>query len=210
MVKLGQRLQDERKRRKLSLEEVAAAIKIRAEFLSAIEKGDYQRLPSPAYASGFVTNYAAYLGFPNRETLALFRREFDEQKAYKVLPKGMVEREKFQHKTFRLQRTTISITIILIFLIIYLAFQYRSVFFSPPLSVSQPAEGSVVQQEVVVKGSTDPTAVVAVNGDIVSVDANGNFVKDILVLPGKSDIQIVAKNRDGKTTTIDRIVMVKN
>ncbi|MGH2637780.1 MAG: helix-turn-helix domain-containing protein, partial [Rhabdochlamydiaceae bacterium] len=72
------------------MEEIAAAIKIRPEFLSAIEKGDYQHLPSPAYASGFVTNYAAYLGFPKRETLALFRREFDEQKAYKVLPRGMV------------------------------------------------------------------------------------------------------------------------
>ena len=210
MVKLGQRLHDERRRRNLSLEEVAAAIKIRAEFLSAIEKGDYQRLPSPAYASGFVTNYASYLGFPKRETLALFRREFDEQKAYRVLPKGMVEREQFKHRTFRLQRTTISIIVILIFLVGYLAVQYRSVFFGPPLSIDAPSAGSTVRQDIEVKGSTDPTAVVAVNGDIVSVDENGNFVKNITLLPGKSDIQIIAKNRDGKTTKVDRIVTVKN
>ena len=207
---LGQRLQDERKRRNLTLEEVAAAIKIRSEFLSAIEKGAYDRLPSPAYAQGFVSNYGVFLGFSKRETLALFRREFDEQKAYKVLPKGMVEQEKFHHKTFRMQRTTISIIAILIFLVVYLAFQYRSVFFGPPLSVDSPNAGSTVHQDVQVKGSTDPTAVVAVNGDIVSVDENGNFVKNVTLLPGKSDIQVVAKNREGKTTTLDRLVNVKN
>ena len=62
MVPLGKRLLSARTQRKLSLEEVAAATKIKARFLSAIEKGEYEKLPSPAYAKGFVKNYAAYLG----------------------------------------------------------------------------------------------------------------------------------------------------
>jgi len=89
MVRLGQRLFDERRKRGLSLDEVAAATKIRGSFLSAIEKGDYTKLPSPSYAQGFVLNYATYLGFQRKETLALFRREFDERKEFKVLPKNI-------------------------------------------------------------------------------------------------------------------------
>ncbi len=210
MLKLGQRLQNERRKRNLSLDEVAVATKIRPDYLSAIEKGEYERLPSPAYASGFVSNYAMYLGFTKSEAMALFRREFDEQKAYRVLPKGLTNQEQFLHKTFRMQRTTIFIVLILIFLFGYLAFQYKSVFFNPPLSVSAPKEGSQVGQNIEVKGSTDPNAVVSVNGDFVTVDQNGNFVKTITLMPGKSDIQVVAKSRNGKTTIVNRTITVKN
>lgn len=193
----------------MTLEEVAAAIKIRSEYLNAIEKGDYIRLPSPAYAQGFVMNYAIYLGFPKKETSALFRREFDSQKAYRVLPKALTPESELNHRTFRLRRTSIGIFFIFIFLIAYLVFQYRSIFFSPPLSISLPKQGASVQQNFEVKGSTDPSAVVSVNGEIVSVDQNGNFIKELSLLPGKSDIQVAAKNRYGKTSTIDRMVNVK-
>ena len=208
MVRLGQRLYDERKRKGLSLEEVAAGIKIRSEFLMAIEKGDYASLPSPTYAQGFVSNYATYLGFPKRETLALFRREFDEQKAFKVLPKGFSSKEAYHKKPLQFRRTTMAIIAIFICLFLYLVFQYRSVFLSPTLTVSDPKPGSNVKQDVFVDGHTDADAVVSVNGEIVSVDSAGAFKKHLSLLPGKSDIQIIAKNRYGKFSTIDRIVNV--
>ena len=77
------------------MEDVAKATKIKSQFLSYIEKGNYQKLPSASYAHGFVSNYARFLGLPDEEILALFRREFDEDKAYRVLPKGLEEREEF-------------------------------------------------------------------------------------------------------------------
>ncbi|HUD44225.1 MAG TPA: helix-turn-helix domain-containing protein [Patescibacteria group bacterium] len=208
MVRLGQRLQDERKKRGLTLAEVSGATKIRSEFLSAIESGNYTHLPSAAYALGFVQNYANYLGFPKKETLALFRREFDEQKTYKVLPKGLTHEESFKRQTLRVRRRTLGIIFIFIFLLGYLVFQYRSVFFNPPLSISMPKEGSRVKQDVQVIGSTDPNAVVLVNGDMVAVDASGIFVKSITLQPGKSDINVTAKSKYGKETSVDRLVTV--
>jgi len=94
MVPVGQRLQRERIQKKLTIEDVAKATKIKAVFLAAIEKGEYTKLPSPAYAQGFVRNYASYLGLPKGEITALFKREFDEKKAYKVLPDSLAKREK--------------------------------------------------------------------------------------------------------------------
>ena len=52
MIRVGQLLRDERVRKRLTIEEVAKATKIRTNFLSAIEKGEYKKLPSSAYAQG--------------------------------------------------------------------------------------------------------------------------------------------------------------
>ena len=55
-------LAEERARRGLSLEQVAAATRIRAVHLAAIERDDLASLPGAVYARGYVRAYAAYLG----------------------------------------------------------------------------------------------------------------------------------------------------
>ncbi len=49
--------------------------KIRARYLAALERGDYRELPGQVYATGFLRNYAVYLGLDPEETLAMWRRE---------------------------------------------------------------------------------------------------------------------------------------
>src|ERR1041385_6043108 len=93
MIRLGQLLYRERSRKHLSLEEIEKAIKIKSSFLAAIERGEYTKVPSPAYAKGFVINYAVYLGLTKNEALALSKREFDEKSAYKVLPDSLTRRQ---------------------------------------------------------------------------------------------------------------------
>ncbi len=208
MVHLGELLSEERRKKGLSLEEVSSATKIRPAFLSAIESDEYAKLPSATYAQGFVTNYASYLGIPRREALALFHREFDPKKTNKVLPDSFAQ-EKYKHKTLRIQRSSIALVVICLFLLSYLVFQYRSVFFSPFLQVNSPTDNSVVPANIEVKGSTDPNDLVLVNGEMVTVDQNGNFFKDLTLLPGSTQIEITAQNHYGKTTIIDRTVEVK-
>jgi transcriptional regulator with XRE-family HTH domain len=55
-------LRSTREKRRISLEDVAEATRIRVGFLEALENGDYALLPGPAYASGFLRNYAQFLG----------------------------------------------------------------------------------------------------------------------------------------------------
>ena len=104
MIKVGQRLKEIRLRKGLSIEQVSNGTKIRPQFITAIEKGEYQKLPSPTYAQGFVRNYAEFLGAPKRETLALFRREFDEEQAYRVLPQGFSKQKDFPVTKIRIQK----------------------------------------------------------------------------------------------------------
>ena len=61
-AKIGRRLEQKRKERGLSLEEVEQATKIRKRYLEGLEREDYAVLPDGVYAQGFLKTYANYLG----------------------------------------------------------------------------------------------------------------------------------------------------
>lgn len=209
MIKVGQILFDARNKKGLSLEDVSKAIKIKTSFLSAIEKGEYQKLPSRAYAWGFVRNYVEYLGLAEKETMALFRREFDEEKIYKVLPEGLPQSEGFSISRIRLGQSVILIALLLISLIFYILFQNRYVFLNPPLEIYSPKEREIVTSPVEITGKTDSNATVFVNNSAVFLEEKGMFKKNLDVFLGKNTITIRAVNRFGKETKIERHVEVK-
>jgi cytoskeletal protein RodZ len=210
MIKSGEKLQQTRIEKGLSLEDVAKATKIKTQFLSCIENGEYQKLPSASYAQGFVRNYARFLGLPDEEILALFRREFDEDKAYKVLPKGFEQRENFPLSRFKIRQAVFLSVVVLIFFIGYLLFQYRDAFLNPPLTITSPQVGTISSSQVKIAGKTDPNSTVYVDKDAVSVDQNGNFEKVINVFPGKTTVVVRAVNKFSKQTEKDVQVNVKS
>jgi len=59
---IGRFLEQTRKERGLSLEEVEQATKIRKRYLTGLEREDYTMLPAPVYVRGFLKTYANYLG----------------------------------------------------------------------------------------------------------------------------------------------------
>ncbi|HSW48358.1 MAG TPA: helix-turn-helix domain-containing protein [Candidatus Saccharimonadales bacterium] len=197
MVRLEQLLKDARIRRKLTLEEAAIATKIKPQFLRAIENGAYNELPSPAYAKGFVRNYAEFLGLPNVQTSALFKRDFDEKRAVKVLPEGMAKTRDFPLKRVNIRRLFIG-GIIFAVLAVFFLFQARDMFFAPSVSIKTPKNGSIVSQDVKVTGTTDSNAIITINDDPVFVQTNGEFVKTLTLFPGEASITVKAKNRSGR------------
>lgn len=61
MDELGQILREARENKGLTLEEVQEETRIHARFLSALEKGEYEALPTPVHVRGFLRNYARFL-----------------------------------------------------------------------------------------------------------------------------------------------------
>lgn len=210
MLHLGERLSEERIKRGYSLEEVSKATKIRQSFLSAIENGEYKKLPSSTYVHGFVKNYARFLGLPEYEILALFKRGYDEKTLLKVLPDGLPRTDDFSISKFKFTQTSRVILLIFFVLLVYIIFQYRSAIFDPSLSVSAPSENSIVSsQEIVVTGNTDANATVYVNSELAVLDKDGNFKKTISVFPGREKIIIKSINSFKRTTTVERDIEVK-
>ncbi len=210
MILIGVQFQEERKKQNLTLEEVARATKIREEFLSAIERGDYKKLPGASYAYGFVRNYAKFLGLPIEKSLAIFRREFDERKSIEVLPKGLINAGEFSIPKFKIGRSAFLIGIIFIIIASFLFFQYRSAFFNPSLKVDNPSENQTVNSLTVeVRGETDPNATLSINNEQVSINSDGNFKKEITVFPGDTSINFQVENRFGRVTTKKVKILVK-
>ncbi|GHU91611.1 helix-turn-helix domain-containing protein [Deltaproteobacteria bacterium] len=62
LEELGATLRTERKKRALSIEDMADTLKIGARLLRAMEEGDMVPLPHPAYAKGFIRAYSSFFG----------------------------------------------------------------------------------------------------------------------------------------------------
>lgn len=209
MLKLGERLQKERIRKGLSIEDVARATKIRPEFLHAIEEGEYKKLPSSAYIQGFIRNYTAFLGLPIKETLAVFKREFDEREYINVLPDSFTKKGNTL-SGFRLGPTTMLLVVVIIFVVGYVLFQYHAAFLSPMLSLSTPSENAVISsQTVTVMGKAEPNTTVTINDVPVYIDKDGNFRKDVSVFSGQTTIVIKEENSFGRTATVIRHISVQ-
>jgi cytoskeleton protein RodZ len=75
MTTVGEILAAERRRQGKTMVDVVEGTKIRGRLLDALEAGDYDVLPSPAYVKGYIQSYARYLEIPPEPLLEQYKRE---------------------------------------------------------------------------------------------------------------------------------------
>ncbi len=209
MHTVGELLKTARISKELSLEEVEKRTKIRVKFLFALEENDFASLPSEAYTRGFVKNYSQFLRLDTTKMLALLRRQLRVSLHQKVIPTvdSNLTETKFQMTPSR------ALGFIVAFLGIvagvYLFWQYRLLHEPPKIVWEEPKDGAEVDKETVsVFGYTDPDATISINTTLITTN-NGKFFQDIKIAPGDNTIVIVATNRFGATTTIERKIHLK-
>ena len=61
-IEVGRTLQEAREEAKISLEDAEASLRIKKEYLIALESGNFGLLPGTTYVSGFLKSYTQYLG----------------------------------------------------------------------------------------------------------------------------------------------------
>src|SRR6516165_3846089 len=71
----GDVLRQQREALGLDLDDVAAALRIKPDYLAALEAGRPDLLPGPTYAIGFVRAYSDHLGLDDSEILRRFKAE---------------------------------------------------------------------------------------------------------------------------------------
>jgi cytoskeleton protein RodZ len=72
---IGNLLRDTRKSYGGDINHIAAMLRIRPSYLVAIEESQYDKLPGPVYAQGFVRAYAVHLGLDGEEAIRRFKHE---------------------------------------------------------------------------------------------------------------------------------------
>lgn len=208
MKQLSQVLRERRTEQGHSLEQVSKELKIKEEFLEAIEEGRYKDLPSDTYAAGFVKNYAEYLGIPEAKSMALFRRDYKVGKLDYV--PSFRKKKYIRTRNFFLSLKGGAFVLAALLILVYLAFQFSSVFLGPSLVVQTPQNGTRVAGSVIeVKGETEPYALLEINGESSYVGLDGTFRKSLYVFSGNQTITIVAKNRFGKETVEEIVIEVE-
>lgn len=80
--RIGETLRAARLAKSVSIEEAAAATRIRRSALQALESDDYEALPASVYTRGFLVNYARYLGLMPDEIV----EEYDRQQRERAVP----------------------------------------------------------------------------------------------------------------------------
>lgn len=205
MQTAGEILKKKREEKNLTLDQVEEAIKIKKKFLKSLEDDRAEKLPSEAYARGFIKNYAEFLDLPSEKILAIFRRQFRGGGKTRPLIKK-IEGEPFLKITP--ERTKWAAVLILFFLFFgYLFRQYRSLTHGPSLILLEPQKNFISHQEkITVKGKTQPDTRVFINNKQIYPNERGEFSQEIFLSKGINQIVILAENNLGKQKTIVREV----
>jgi cytoskeleton protein RodZ len=70
----------------LNIKEIADRLKIRADYLSAIEDDKYDQLPAPVYSMGYIRSYAAYLKVDAESVVRFYREHSSQPKHSTIIP----------------------------------------------------------------------------------------------------------------------------
>lgn len=210
MRTVGQILKRTRLDKGVDLIQIAKTTKIQIKYLEAIEKDAYTTLPSPATSRGFIRNYASAIGLSPDVLLALFRRDFTEDKSGQIIPRGVIKPAS-EPTLYWTPRHTIaaSIMAILIGLSLFFYREYSTLFAPPRLKVNFPKPNAEVKgREITIKGMSSPESEVFVNNEKITPSPNGSFIYTLTSPPGEITFTVTAKNSKGKTSSVTRTIQV--
>lgn len=196
---VGARLQAERKSKKLSIEDVEEATKVRGKYLMAIESGNWNEFPSRVYVYGFVKRYATFLELDSDKVLDEFRIEFGAGRANFLSKKTSTALDRIVI-TPRFLIITL-VVILVVGLLSYIIISAEKISQPPEIEIIAPLQEVSTSSEILIEGKTANTAIVEINGQIVSVDNNGYFKQQTTLNEGVNLFEIDAKSRMGKEAT---------
>ncbi len=206
MKTVGELLTEARHRRQLDLTSISQAIKIKKDYLVALEQNRFDRLPPATFTKGFLRKYAAYLSLNPETVIAMFRRDFAEDRQGNILPRSLLKPIKTSPRFISLNHLLI-ITILLSFFGFF-GFQIYKYFSLPKLVLTQPVNHEFYSSQVPIKGKTDPGNTISLNGQSLMVDDQGNFFLELKFPPGTQTMVVTATNPRGKSRSLQRTFQV--
>lgn len=213
---VGVQLHEARERQGLMLEAVARSLRIPTKTLRALEEGDFASLPADVYMRGFLRQYAEALGLdavPFLRAFAMERARLPVRAP--VFPWTLAGRQPpraFLWEFVSPRALTVAVGVLGLLVVLgYVLAQVRTYARPPRLEVSDPPHDIEVREPtLVVRGRTDPTAEVSINGERMAVRPDGNFEETVGVGEGVSTLRVVAKSIGGRETTVIRDVLLRS
>jgi len=217
---LPERLEAARDRKGVDLNRAERDTKIRARYLSALERGDYRELPGSVYTKGFLRNYAIYLGLDPDDVLEQWRRERGEQSspAPMIVPPRPIA-EPRRPLTFSPSVIVAALmTIGVIAFGVYISLQLLRYSKAPDLAVTNPAQAVVDVDEAArtfrLQGTATAGSTVIISSPgreqpyrVTATD--GTWSVEVDLRRGNNQFDITATNTDtGKEADTPRTIRI--
>jgi len=86
---IGSILRQQRESKKLQVEEIAEELKIRLQYLEALENDQFELLPGKLYQRSFLKTYAQFLNLDQGRILKMFDQHEKSRRSFQKEPEGM-------------------------------------------------------------------------------------------------------------------------
>lgn len=225
----GERFREARSSSGLSLEQLGDKTKIPLKYLKYLEEENYDNLPAEIYIKGFLRSCSDYLKINPDLLIELYTKELRirnnlkksifsfsgekntktpfPEKAKKILSSKFNRPAFTITPKFILMATTLSAFLLVVF---YFWYQIHSFIKGPELSVVEPSRDMVIKEgKITLKGQADPQSIIKINGIIISLSPEGVFNQTLDLRQGSNLIEIVATNRQGKSSEVTRRIVVE-
>ena len=208
---LAQKLKQARHTKKLKLSDVARKLNINLKYLQALEKGKYNDLPTGIYGKNFLKEYAWLLGLNYGELSDLYQSEKENslsENSQSLFSNQIIKR----HQLWTIPKIIKNSLIILVILISfsYIGYLFKQVLSPPDFFLYSPNENLITNNQVVpVIGKTESEAYLTINDELVLIDTEGNFSKNVNLKKGINVITIICSKKYGRNQTITRHILLE-
>jgi transcriptional regulator with XRE-family HTH domain len=217
---IGERLENIRKEKNISLEEASAKLRIRKKYLKALEESDYSVFAAEVYAKGFLKNYVRFLGLDFDKYSRLFRRESYREFNNRDSPGSKPQNNSLGFGEFG-KHKNISLKIIIISIVcglLLFGFRVYQVSQKPELSISSPVIAFAGEDKdhrfdtageiIGFKGSIEHGNSLYLNDERVETLGFSEFeISDIYLHEGENEFVLSTKNKLGSSSQITVIVV---
>ena len=198
---LGEYLVTVRQQLNLDIKTVSLLTQIKPSYLQDLEAANYPALPAEVYVRGFLKSLADFYHIKER----ILIDQYEKESGFDSIPKTILRQ---QENKWSLTPKRIMILISVGFGLLalsYVVIQIRSVLVPPVLVLTDPAEDMTVSgNSIVVTGRGEPGAEVFLNNQPVLTDVNGQFTENLILGGGLNVIEVLERNKFGKTSRIVR------
>ena len=201
-----------RQQRGETTEAAARELQISPFYIEALERGDYAKLPCLIYSRNFVKQYGAFLGLHVPPLVRLFEQEWSLFEKMQPALIDVPRREPIRRSDFwklpRVLRVSAAVGAVAM-VVSYFGIGLYNLRQPPSLLVESPAEEQLLTKQLVqVRGKTEPSAEIMINKQMILSDADGNFHENVALLPGVNIIEIQARKKYSRESTVYRKIIV--
>lgn len=192
---LGRKLKRVRESSRLSVAQVSAKLRIKPEYITAIEDSRYTVLPSAVFVKNYVQRYVKLLGVSYATVEPLLQAEL---KVYEHNPHIPTLKRHLTKQPLQLRFVVVGLTMLFVVLglVAYFGLEITNIIEPPALQVNAlPAKVEYAERVLTVAGQTAPEAVVSINDQAIPVQSNGQFSQQMSLQPGTNILKIEAKTK---------------